>query len=54
MGYGWSAPRQFWLKIAEYAELILGLIFLRLAEVKYPKFEAAINESSYGDICITV
>lgn len=31
------------LKSTEYAEPILGLIFLRFAEVKYSKFEAAIN-----------
>lgn len=31
------------LKSTEYAEPILGLIFLRFAEVKYFKFEAAIN-----------
>jgi type I restriction enzyme M protein len=28
------------LKSTEYAEPILGLIFLRFAEVKYSKFEA--------------
>ena len=31
------------LKSTEYAEPILGLIFLRFAEVKYSKFEAAIK-----------
>ncbi|MFA5561594.1 MAG: type I restriction-modification system subunit M N-terminal domain-containing protein [Eubacteriales bacterium] len=31
------------LKSTEYAEPILGLIFLRFAEVKYSKYEAAIK-----------
>lgn len=31
------------LKSTEYAEHILGLIFLRFVEAKYSKFEAAIN-----------
>lgn len=31
------------LKATEYAEPILGLIFLRFAECKYEKFEAEIN-----------
>jgi hypothetical protein len=42
------------LKPTEYAVPIFSLILLRFADAKYSKYEAAINESPYGDICIFV